>query len=85
MSERSLDPEFVAHCQQALAQVSTKDVGPITADRPLADLGLDSISMAELVIQLEDMLNVTLDQKEVEGLQTFGELEELIRKVRAQA
>lgn len=78
-----LDPRFVEAVEKALAQVTTREVGPITADRELADLGLDSVSMAELILVMEDELGVSVDLVEAEGLKTFGDLQELVARLKA--
>lgn len=85
MTEPMLNPEFLESLQQAISQVSTRDVGPITADRPIRDLGLDSLSIAELLVVLEDRLDVTLEQSEIERVRTFGDLQDLVTRVRAGA
>lgn len=69
--------------EDAVRQVTVKDLGPITADRQLNDLGLDSISTAELIIALEDSFDLNLDQTEVEKLKDFGELAQLVERARA--
>ncbi len=74
-----LDAETARIFENALRQVSVKDLGPVTAERELADLGLDSVSVAELVIVLEDSFNLSLEPADVEKLKTFGDLAELIR------
>lgn len=79
MSE--LDPEFKQHLEEALLEVATGDIGPITADRELMDLGLDSISIAEMVIELEDKIDVTLEMEDMKELETLGDLQELVRRV----
>ncbi len=79
MSE--LDPEFKVHLEEALSEVSAGDIGELTADRELADLGLDSISIAEMVLELEDKIDVTIDQEDLEKLVTFGDLQELVKRL----
>lgn len=80
---QQLDPEFVDHLQQALSQVTAKEVGPITADREIVELGLDSVSMVEMMVVLEDELDITLEQDELEGLKTFGDLQALVQERRS--
>lgn len=74
-----LDPDTARIFENALRQVSVKDLGPVTAERELAELGLDSVSVAELVLVLEDSFDMSLEPAEVEKLKTFGELAEMIR------
>lgn len=79
---QSLDPEFLKVVENAIRQVTVKNLGPITADRQLNDLGLDSISTAELIIALEDSFDLNLDQTEVEKLKDFGDLAQLVERAR---
>ncbi|MEW6279688.1 MAG: acyl carrier protein [Candidatus Eremiobacterota bacterium] len=83
MTEKTLNPEFEKHVAAALKEVSTKDLGPVTADRPLSELGLDSVSVAELMIVLEDKFDVSLEQGDLEQLKTFGDLQDLIERAKA--
>lgn len=78
-----LDPEFIRVVQNAIRQVTVKDLGPITAERELNDLGLDSVSTAELIIVLEDSFDLNLDQTEVEKLKNFGDLAALVEQAKA--
>lgn len=79
MSSTILDPEFSKKVQAALDEVSGRAVGPISADLRLDELGLDSVSISELVLVLEDELDITLEPEELFEVETFGDLEKLIR------
>ena len=70
--------EFLDKLQGALTQVSGRDVGPLTPERPIAELGLDSITLADLMMTLEDELKIDLERDEVEKLVTLGDLETLV-------
>lgn len=83
MSE--LDPEFKEHLSEALSEVAAGDIGPLTADRELAELGLDSISISEMVIVLEDKQDIDIDASQLAGLSTFGDLQDLVQKMTAEA
>lgn len=81
MSDAPLDPTFVQAVQDALKDVSTRDLGPITRERPVADLGLDSVAFAELLIALEDKLDVTFEDSDLLTIKTFGDLHDLLKRV----
>ena len=83
MAAKQLDPEFKQHLMEALEEVSPTEIGEITADTELSDLGLDSISLAELVIVLEEKVDVTIEPEELEALVTFGDLQGMVQKLRA--
>lgn len=44
-----------------IAEYLGKDVAEIEADSTFEDLGLDSLDIAELVMQIEDELGVTIE------------------------
>ena len=44
-----------------IAEYQGKDAPEITSDQTFADMGLDSLDIAELVIQIEDALNVSIE------------------------
>lgn len=71
---------FAERLRTALSQVLPDEVGELSADRPLSDLGLDSVAMAELILALEDELDVTLEPEDLENLETVGELEVLLQQ-----
>ncbi|MFA7480688.1 MAG: phosphopantetheine-binding protein [Vulcanimicrobiota bacterium] len=75
-----LDPETARLIEKGLCELTSREVGPITADRRIDELGLDSVSTGELIIVLEDELDLVLDDKDLVGLQTFGDLGALIQK-----
>lgn len=48
------------------------DEDRLTQDATLADLGLDSLSVLELVFDIEDLFEIEMDVENVE-FETFGE------------
>ena len=46
---------------EILADYKNVDVSEIKTDVPFTELGLDSLDIGELVMQIENELNVTLD------------------------
>jgi len=74
-----LDPEIAKKLEKGLYEVSGREVGEITAERRIDELGLDSVSFAELIILLEDELDVVVENEELVELETFGDLGELIQ------
>ena len=46
---------------QILADYKGVDASEIKTDAPFSELGLDSLDVAELVMQIEDELDVTLE------------------------
>ena len=75
MSE--LNPEFKSHLEEALRRVSADEIEEVTAEQKLAELGLDSICVSEIVLELEEQMDITIDEDKVAELETFGDLEKL--------
>ena len=74
-----LNPEFKRHLQDALTEVSTDgEAEEVTANQKLVDLGLDSICLSEMIMELEERLDVTIDDDDLDKLETFGELQEFV-------
>ena len=66
---------------QAIAQRRGSDASQITADTRFDELQLDSLDVAELIMDLEDSLNVTIDISRVKG--TVGDLIQVIQEAKA--
>jgi acyl carrier protein len=52
--------------------------GDIPLDRPLADLGIDSLDMAEFAQIADEQLGVAIETKDLKGLEIVGDLVQLI-------
>lgn len=63
---------------QALAERRGSDPSEITEDTKFSDLSLDSLDVAELIMDLEDAFNVTIDISKVNG--TVGDLVKVIQE-----
>lgn len=73
-----LKPEFVEVLSDALSKVTTGEFGTLEEDRAVADLGLDSMSLVELVTLLEERLGTTIEDRKLGELRTLGDLEKLL-------
>jgi acyl carrier protein len=80
-----LKPEFIETVSEALKKVTTYDFGPIQEERPIADIGLDSVAMMELLTILEENMNTTIDDRELSELNNFGDLQRLLESGSASA
>lgn len=81
----ALDPEFATVLRDIMTKISSRDVGEFRASQSLTELGLDSVSLAEVIVMLEDEFNVSLDQREIEQIDSFGQLHELVQRARNKA
>ena len=80
----ALEPEFASVMRDIVSKISSRDdVGEFRSSQSLAELGLDSVSLAEVIVMLEDEFNVSLDQLEIEQIESFGELQDLLQRARS--
>jgi acyl carrier protein len=69
----TLDREEVAtRVRKLLAETLHRDVGEISLDDRLEDLGVASIDLITLVFELEDAFGRTLEDEDIAGLTTVG-------------
>jgi len=77
-------PDLVESIFEALQQtVKGKKSGTISRETVIADLGIDSITLMEMIGILEDRLDVVLADEDITSIRTIGDLESLIRRRRA--
>ena len=72
-----------AMTEQLATLVAEKFNVPTERIRPetnlMADLGADSLDLAEIVLTIEERLGVTIEERDAERLTTFGDALELVR------
>lgn len=55
------------------------DIGDVTPDASiLDDLGADSLDVVELVISLEEAFDIEVQDEEVEGMRTIGDIQQFV-------
>jgi acyl carrier protein len=55
------------------------DIGEVTPDASiLEDLGADSLDVVELVMSLEDAFDIEVEDEDVEGMRTIGDLQQYV-------
>mgnify|MGYP001222946606 CR=1 FL=1 len=79
----ALEPEFASVLRDIMTKISSRDVGEFRSSQSLSELGLDSVSLAEVIVMLEDEFDVSLDQREIEQIETFGDLQDLLQRARS--
>jgi acyl carrier protein len=81
----ALSQELTALFVDAIRQVSGKNIGTVSADQRIAELGLDSVSVMEMVGTIEEKLSVQLADDELTKINTFGDLAGLLEKLTKKA
>ncbi|MDE6657668.1 MAG: acyl carrier protein [Oscillospiraceae bacterium] len=68
---------------ELLAEATDVDTAEITAETAFADLGIDSLDLTEMAMQLEEEFDITLEMSP--ELNTVGKLVETVEKLIAEA
>ncbi|HSU84396.1 MAG TPA: acyl carrier protein [Thermoanaerobaculia bacterium] len=64
--------EVEIRVRELLAETLHRDIGEISLDDKLEDLGVASIDLITLVFELEDAFGRTLEDEDIAGLTTVG-------------
>jgi acyl carrier protein len=75
--------ELTTALQRAIAKVCGQPVASITADTRLDDLGVDSLAVAEVIVELEMELDCELPVhllRQLDRVQTVGDVAEALQQ-----
>jgi acyl carrier protein len=75
--------DFFTLFNQAASEVSGKKFENLGKATVISDLGLDSIAVIELIGYLEEKLDIRIPDEELAGVQTLGDLDDLVRRFTA--
>src|SRR5438094_10216958 len=77
--QRTGDPEFIPTIVRGIVwRYVQKDIQPIvdqaTAETSLASVGMDSLTMMEVVLDVKDALDLVIEDADLRRMQTIGDL-----------
>lgn len=72
--------ELIKIFQRMASEVAEKDFSHVTEDAAIADLGIDSLGMLELVAAMERELGISVPDEQLVGIQTVRQLLELVER-----
>ena len=77
--QRTGDPEFIPTIVRGIVwRYVQKDIQPIvdqaTAETSLASVGMDSLTMMEVVLDVQDALDLVIEDADLRRMQTIGDL-----------
>ncbi|HTY64215.1 MAG TPA: aminotransferase class I/II-fold pyridoxal phosphate-dependent enzyme [Acidobacteriota bacterium] len=78
---QSTDQELIHVLKAAVYDISLKELGDITPETRIPELGLDSVAVMELIGVLEEELSIRIPDEDVAALGTVGDLLQLIRRL----
>ncbi len=65
---------------ECAVKVLSVDAAKVTLEASFGDdLGADSLDLVELVMELEEVFDISVDESELEGIGTVGQAVELVR------
>ena len=73
-------PELIKTFQRMASEIAEKDFSHVTEDAKIAQLGIDSLGMLELVGEMEKELGVQIPDEQLVGIQTVRQLLDLVEK-----
>ncbi len=76
---QNTDQNLIHILKTAAYDVTLKELGDISAATKISELGLDSVSMMELIGVLEENLSIRIEEDEIAGLSCVGDLLGIIR------
>lgn len=80
MANRS-DDEIIQLFKTAVYEVDNKQLGSVTTDTEIAQLGLDSVATMEVIGALEEKLDLRFPDEELATLKSVGDLTALVRRM----
>jgi acyl carrier protein len=72
--------ELLTKFRQMATEIAEKDFSHVTENQVIAELGIDSLQILELVGTLERDFAVTVPDDELVGIQTVKQLLDLVHK-----
>jgi acyl carrier protein len=71
-------PTLISMFRSLASEIAEKDLSHVQEDSAIADLGIDSLAMLELVGSLERELRIRVPDEQLVGLRTVRQLLELV-------
>jgi acyl carrier protein len=72
--------ELIATFQRVATEVAEREFPPLKGETVIADLGIDSLAMLEIVGAMEREFKIQLPDDQLVGLQTVNDLVGLLQK-----
>ncbi len=73
-------PQLINLFRDLASEIAEKDLSHVQEDSAIADLGIDSLAMLELVGTMERQLRIRVPDEQLVGLQTVRQLLELVER-----
>jgi acyl carrier protein len=85
MTERQVaSGEMLALIRSTFREVIERPLGELNLDTSIADLGIDSVSVAEIVFRIEDALGIEVPTAEWVRIRTLVDFVDVVDRARRQ-
>jgi len=81
----SHSPSIEQRVIAAIARSKRVEAGTIAAETTFADLGMDSLDAIELLFEIEEEFDLTVEDDAVQGKETVGQVIEAVRQALAES
>jgi 8-amino-7-oxononanoate synthase len=75
------DQELIGILKAAVYDISLREIGDLTPETKISELGLDSVAVMEMIGMLEENLSIHIKDEDVTTLNSVGDLLKLIRSL----
>ena len=75
------DAEIIELFRGAVREVENKELGDLSAETRLVDLGMDSVTTMEVIGVLEERLNVQFPDEDLANIHSLADLSGLIKRI----
>ena len=73
-------PELLTTFQRMATEIAEKDFGHVTEEHVIADLGIDSLGMLEIVGSMEREFKIQIPDDQLVGIATVAQLVDLVQQ-----
>lgn len=78
MGDRDRHIDVLEHFRRIASEVEGREIAGLTSSTVIAELGIDSVALMEVIGCLEDDLDTTLPEDRLAAVKTLGDLEDLV-------
>lgn len=77
------DVDVVQVFRDAALSVTGKELGAATTESAFEDLGIDSVDSIEIVVEMERVLDLRFEDRDIASLRTLGDVAALVARLRS--
>jgi acyl carrier protein len=82
IEEQAASPEVLAVVQATLREVVDRPLGELPPETAIADLGIDSVSVADMVFRIEEALDIEMPTSDWITVRTLADFVDAVHRAR---